>query len=221
MGLIVRNTMPEDFFDIVALWRRVYPATPPWRADQLASQLRHFPAGQLVAVDAATGVVVGMAASLVLVWDEPYLPMSWPELISDGYFSAHDPELGSTLCLAELLTDPDQPDRQIGGRLLDTLQEHATRLGLPTLRYVATVTADESGTTLLSHDAYLEAVQAGQVSDLPVTTCLSRGFQPLPVPEGDMAGEMDPFLVLEWRNAKAGTPWQQRFDVPQAELRLH
>lgn len=214
MGLVIRNTMPEDFFDIVALWRRIYPATPPWRADQLAAQLRHFPEGQVVAVDVETGVVVGLAASLVLVWDEPYLPMSWPELISDGYFSAHDPELGSTLCLAEMLTDPDMPDRQIGERLLDFLQEHVIRLGLPCLRYVATVTTDATGTAPLSHEAYLAAVQDGQIADLPVTSCLSRGFLPLPVPDGDgMTDELDPFLVLEWRNPKAGTSWQQRFGL--------
>ena len=66
----VRPTTPADFAGIRELCLRVYPSSPPWSNEQLASHLRVFPDGQLVAVERATGQVVGMAASLVILWDD-------------------------------------------------------------------------------------------------------------------------------------------------------
>ena len=49
--IIVRATRPEDFPDIIALTRAVYPTSPPWSEAQLASHVAVFPEGQLVAVE--------------------------------------------------------------------------------------------------------------------------------------------------------------------------
>ena len=48
-SLIVRNTQPADFAEIIEICREVYPDVPPWGEKQLASHLAVFPEGQLVA----------------------------------------------------------------------------------------------------------------------------------------------------------------------------
>ena len=72
----VRPTRLDDLPQIVSLSGRVYPGSPPWREEQLASHLGVFPEGQLVAVDAQDRVV-GTAASLVVVWDDYDMQTSW------------------------------------------------------------------------------------------------------------------------------------------------
>ena len=61
----VRLTRETDFDDMIALTRRVYPASAPWTREQLASHLRVFPEGQFVAV--VDGRIVGMASSLIVL----------------------------------------------------------------------------------------------------------------------------------------------------------
>ena len=64
----IRNTCEADFDGVIALTRKVYPAAPPWTKEQLASHLKVFPEGQFVAVDGPQ--IIGMAASLIVLWDD-------------------------------------------------------------------------------------------------------------------------------------------------------
>src|SRR5690606_32385222 len=73
----VRPTRPEDFPSIHRISRAIYPDSPAWSDAQLTSHLAMFPEGQLVAEDA--GEVVGMAASLVVLWDDYSYDTSWRE----------------------------------------------------------------------------------------------------------------------------------------------
>ena len=67
-SIVIRQMNTRDFAGVVDLTRDVYPASPPWSARQLVSHLEVFPEGQLVAVETATQRVVGMAASLIVLW---------------------------------------------------------------------------------------------------------------------------------------------------------
>ena len=101
----VRNTRVEDFAGIGELTRRVYPQTPPWSEEQLRSHLAVFPEGQFVAVEAGPGRVVGMAASLIVRWDEYEIDHSWRDFTDHGKFTNHDPARGRTLYAAEVMVD--------------------------------------------------------------------------------------------------------------------
>ena len=93
----VRNTQPPEFDRIAELCRRVYPEDTPWTAEQLASHLRVFPEGQFVAVDRQEDRVVGMCASLIVLWDRYDMLDSWEDFTVDGMFTNHDPQRGRTL----------------------------------------------------------------------------------------------------------------------------
>ena len=68
LGVIVRNTQPEDISKIVNLQTESYPYLAPygniWRSEELESHLHIFPQGQFVAVE-PDGTIVGSASTLI------------------------------------------------------------------------------------------------------------------------------------------------------------
>lgn len=102
----VRTTRAADIPEIIAMCKRVYPESEPWSAAQIESHLTVFPEGQFAAVSAETGQLVGMAASLIILWDDYEDHMSWRDFTDTGYFRNHDPERGRTLYGAEVMVDP-------------------------------------------------------------------------------------------------------------------
>ena len=66
LGVIVRNTQPEDISKIVNLQTESYPYLAPygniWRSKELESHLSIFPQGQFVAVE-PDGPIVGSAST--------------------------------------------------------------------------------------------------------------------------------------------------------------
>ena len=106
MAITVRNTQARDFDGIIDLSRRVYQGSPPWNVQQLSSHLSVFPEGQFVAVETPQDRVVGMAASLIVLWDDYDLRMTWRDFTDSGMFTNHDPECGRTLYGAEVMVDP-------------------------------------------------------------------------------------------------------------------
>ena len=95
----------------------MYPGSPPWNEQQLTSHLDVFPEGQFVAVEEPGGRIVGMAASLILLWDEYEMHMNWRDFTDHGMFTNHDAENGRTLYGAEVMVDPAVQRRGIGKRL--------------------------------------------------------------------------------------------------------
>src|SRR5690625_790780 len=95
----VRNTEPRDFARITAISQKVYPSDEPWLPEHLEVHLSVFPEGQFVAVD-ADDQVIGMAASLILSWDDYDRLDNYNDLTDSGYFHNHDPS-GRTLYGAE------------------------------------------------------------------------------------------------------------------------
>ena len=67
LGVIIRNTHPEDIPKIVNLQKESFPYLARygniWRPEELESHLRVFPQGQFVAVE-PDGTVVGSAILL-------------------------------------------------------------------------------------------------------------------------------------------------------------
>ena len=76
-AIVVRNTRAQDFPDIIAMSRLIYPSGAPWSSLQLASHLQVFPDGQFVAMEQDSGQVVGMAAGLIVFWDDYDMQTSW------------------------------------------------------------------------------------------------------------------------------------------------
>ena len=113
--ITVRPTEPRDFEAIGRISRAIYPDSPAWSETQLASHIAMFPEGQFVAE--LDGEVVGMAASLIVLWDDYSMDTNWRDFTANGTFRNHDPEHGRTLYGAEVMVHPGVQGQGIGKRL--------------------------------------------------------------------------------------------------------
>ncbi|HSG00311.1 MAG TPA: GNAT family N-acetyltransferase [Vicinamibacterales bacterium] len=202
----VRNTTAADFPQIAELSRRIYPDNPPWKESQLASHLQVFPEGQLVAVDRGTGQVVGMAASLIVLWDDYDAGTSWRDFTEMGTFANHDPENGHTLYGAEVMVHPDYQGKGVGSKLYAARRELAKRLGLWRIRAGARLRGYHRYSSSLSPEGYVEKVKRDEIRDPTLSFQLHRGFKVLTVVQGYLSQDHESLghaAVIEWINPDA------------------
>lgn len=211
-GVLVRSTRPEDFASILELSRSVYPGSPPWSEAQLASHLRVFPEGQFVAA-AEGGRVVGMAASLIVLWDDYDMAASWRDFTAAGTFTNHDPRRGRTLYGAEVMVHPEAQGRGVGTLLYAARRELVRRRGLARMRAGARLRGYHRYHDTLSPEAYVLAVVKGRLHDPTLSFQLRRGFHVLAVVRGYLRHDPESLgyaAVIEWLNEEAARPEDYR-----------
>jgi ribosomal protein S18 acetylase RimI-like enzyme len=202
-NIVVRQTTPEDFAGIVELSRRVYPDDEPWRPDQLASHLRVFPEGQFVAVDQDTGEIVGMAASLIVKWDDYSVGDSYGDFTDNLMFTNHDPEEGRTLYAAEVMVDPRRQRQGIGKKLYRARRDLVRRLGLLRIRAGARLRGYSRHADTLSPEEYVKRVITGELIDPTLTFQLRNGFRVIGVVKDYLRRDpssMGCAAIIEWIN---------------------
>jgi ribosomal protein S18 acetylase RimI-like enzyme len=211
----VRNTRREDIPAIIDLCRRVYPDSPPWNETQLASHLKMFPEGQFVAVRSSTGRLVGMAASLIVSWDDYHLGTSWRDFTDYGMFTNHDPENGRTLYGAEIMVDPAAQGRGVGRRIYDARRDLARRLRLRRIRAGARLRGYGRYADRMSAEEYVQRVVRHEIRDPTLTFQLRRGFHVLAVIPEYLHHDPESrgyAAVIEWINREVATrrDWAER-----------
>ena len=201
---------------MIELCGRVYPDSPPWTEAQLASHLRVFPEGQLVAVEKPSGRVVGMSSSLVVRWDDYAFDADWREWTDRGFFTNHDPRSGRTLYGAEVMVDPAVQRRGLGKRLYRARRELVRRLGLRRIRAGARLSGYHRHAAELSPGEYVRRVVSGQLRDPALTFQLREGFRVLAVVRSYLAHDpasLGHAALIEWLNPDVATAE----DVAKAE----
>ena len=186
--IVIRTTRPADFEGIIALCRKVYPGSAPWTKEQLISHLTVFPEGQFVAIDPESHAVVGMAASLIVDWNDYETTDDWRDFTDGGFFTNHDPENGRTLYGAEVMVDSEWRGQGVGRRLYDARNQLVQRLRLLRIRAGARLRGYHRHADRLSPQAYTARVTRGEAPrshpDLPAQArlpCARRGAR---LPEG-------------------------------------
>ncbi len=205
MSVRVVPMRTEHFGPIIELTGRVYPGSPPWSEAQLASHLRVFPDGQLVALDTA-GEVAGMAASLIVLWDDYEMQTSWRDFTDGGFFTNHDPEHGRTLYGAEVMVDPARQGQGFGSALYAARADLVRRLGLRRIRAGARLRGYHRVADRMSAAEYVAQVEAGTLRDPTLTFQLHHGFRVLQVVEGYLRHDPESrgwAAVIEWLNPDA------------------
>lgn len=204
------NTRPEHFDGIIQLSREVYPGSRPWREEQLASHLEQFPEGQWVAVDHwHHDQVVGMAASLIIQWDDYEGDLDWKEFTEGGTFANHDPEEGRTLYGAEIMVRPGRQGQGIGKRLYASRRELATRLDLLRIRAGARLRGYGKFASVMSPVEYVQKVIRRQIGDPTLSFQLKQGFRVVRVVEDYLPSDRESggwAAVIEWFNPRVATP---------------
>jgi GNAT superfamily N-acetyltransferase len=207
-GMVVRNTRASDFPDIIALSKAVYSFPPHWNERQLTSHLEIFPEGQFVAVDSTTGALVGMAASLIIRWDDYDLCGSWQDFTDRGMFTNHDPIRGRTLYGAEVMVVPDLQRRGVGSAIYAARRRLVQQLKLPRLRAGARLRGYYRYADLMSPEEYTIQVVRGQIKGMTLSFQLKEGFRVLAVVSDYLPGDPESLghvAVIEWINEQVAT----------------
>lgn len=222
----VRNTKSEDFPGIVHLTREIYPDTPPWNQNQINSHLAIFPEGQFVAVESNTGQIVGMAASLIILWDEYDAKMDWNSFTANGMFTNHDPLKGRTLYGAEIMVKPTLQRSGIGKKIYQARRELTERLGLLRIRAGARLRGYHRYAHRMSAEEYVIRIVQGRLHDPTLSFQIKQGFHVLGVVSGYLHHDPDSrgfAAIIEWINhavAKSEdyAARDPRFIAPSANL---
>jgi ribosomal protein S18 acetylase RimI-like enzyme len=198
-----RNTLPRDFEGISNLCQRVYPDTSPWNAAQLSSHLRLFPEGQFVSVNVADQKVVGMAASLIVHWDNYHMLDDWEQFTADGMFTNHDPQHGHTLYGAEVIVDPDMQHHGIGDMLYRLRRNLTETLQLRRIRAGSRLRGYYTRAAHMAPEDYVKDVVRGTEYDPTLSFQLREGFHVLAVVPhylSDDPASLGYAAVIEWLN---------------------
>lgn len=206
-AITIRNTREEDFEEIIALCLRVYPSSVPWQLEQLASHVNVFPEGQLVAID-RDSMVVGMAASLIVFWDDYNQNDSWQDFTDRGFFRNHDCAKGKTLYGAEVMVDPARQGCGIGKKLYAARRELTQRLRLKRIRAGARLRHYHQYADKLTAAEYVQKILAGELGDPTLSFQLKQGFEVFGVVQGYI--RHDPSsrgwaALIEWLNPDEAT----------------
>jgi ribosomal protein S18 acetylase RimI-like enzyme len=207
--IIVRNTRPEDFAGIIAMTRQVYPDSPPWAEKQLASHLEVFPEGQFVAVEADTQQIVGMAASLIILWDDYEMTANWRDFTQSGLFTNHDPARGRTLYGAEVMTIPSKQGLGIGKKLYRARRKLVEKRGLLRIRAGARLRLYHQYAAQMSAEEYVIKVINGELGDPTLSFQLKQGFHVLAVISNYLRHDPESLgyaAIIEWLNLRVATP---------------
>jgi GNAT superfamily N-acetyltransferase len=206
-GVSVRNTEPRDFDSIIELGRKVYSGSAAWTEQQLASHVDVFPEGQFVAID-GSGNIVGMAASLIIHWDDYEFDATWRDFTNDGTFTNHDPVNGRTLYGAEVMVDPERQGMGIGSLLYAARIDLARRLKLRRIRAAARLRGYHRFADRFSADEYAARVVRGEIKDPTLSFQIKHGFKVLGVVSGYLRHDAESLghaAVIEWQNPEVSS----------------
>lgn len=206
---MIRNTQPFDFPHIIELSRQTYPFGPPYTEAQLASQHRVFPEGQFVAIDMQSGNLVGMAASLIVIWDDYDVRMNWRDFTNHGTFTNHDPIRGRTLYSAEVMVSPNRQRQGIGSKIYDARMELAQRLRLLRIRAGGRLRGYHRYADRMSAEDYVIQVVRGKIKDPTLSFQLKCGYHILAVVPDYLPKDPESLgwvALIEWINEEVAKP---------------
>lgn len=207
--VIIRNTRSEDFAGIIQMTQEVYAATIPWTEEQLRSHLNVFPQGQFVAVEAESQRVVGMAASLIVWWNDYDMQASWRDFTDHGMFTNHDPSRGRTLYGAEVMVRPSMQGQGVGKKLYEARRELMERLGLLRIRAGARLRGYHRYSGQMNAEEYVIKVVKGELGDPTLSFQIMRGFHVIAVVSNYLRHDPESLgyaAVIEWINAAVAKP---------------
>jgi GNAT superfamily N-acetyltransferase len=201
---------PRDFDGVIELTKKVYPHSRPWSKEQLASHLEIFPQGQFVAEDRKTGEIVGMAASLIVFWEDYDMSTSWRDFTAHGMFTNHDPAMGRTLYGAEVMVMPGRQGHGIGSKLYSARVRIAKRFKLLRIRAGARLRGYSQYAAEMTPEQYVEKVTQGVIFDPTLSFQLRRGFRVIAVVRNYLREDPESLgyaAVIEWINREvSGQP---------------
>ena len=211
----VRRTRESDIPGIIELCREIYPFAEPWNEKALKSHQALFPDGQLVAVQGPDEKVVGMAASLVISWDDYDIDMSWGDFTGGGMFTNHDPK-GRTLYGAEVMVSRQCQGCGIGKKIYAARRDIVHRHKLLRIRAGARLPGYQAFASQMSAREYVVNVITGRIGDPTLSFQLKQGFRVIGVVQKYLSSDPQSrgaAAVIEWLNPDVASPIGEPLEV--------
>lgn len=211
----VRQLRPTDFDRLIEMQQLCFPGMQPWTIEQLDSQVRLFPEGQLVVE--FEGQVVASAASLIVDFEDYNDWHDWKEIAGGGYIRNHDPE-GDTLYGIEVMVHPDFRGLKLARRLYEARRELARRFNLARSIVGGRLPNYHKHADKLTAREYVDRVRDGQLYDPVLTTQTANGFVLKRLIPNYLPGDKESCgyaTFLEWSNLDYVADPRRRF------LRVH
>ncbi len=173
MALVIRNLVAGDTAAANDLQQRVYTAIPAFRQEQFDSLMTRFPEGQFAAE--LDGKLVGIAISLVILWDDYSLHHTWASVTNDGNFDTHDMG-GFTLYGAEVCVDPEFRGQGVGHYLYEARRKLCRAMNLKRIIAGGRLPGYSEHAACMSPEEYAKRVIWGDFYDPVLRFQLNEGF---------------------------------------------
>jgi len=196
----IRNLTHADIDAAAALQRRVHRSIPAVGHGQFESLLAHFPQGQLAAE--LDGRLVGIALSLVILWDDYSLHHTWASVTNEGNFDTHDMD-GRTLYGAEVCVDPDCRGQGVGHALYEARRELCRAMNLKRIIAGGRLPGYHKLATQMAPEEYAKRVIWGDVYDPVLRFQLDEGFDYCGILHGYLPTDPDSIgnaALIVWLN---------------------
>jgi len=169
----LRGVNLEDYDTLTAMQLKCFPGMKPWAREQLESQLRVFPEGQLcLEVD---GRVVASTSNLIVDFDQYTDWQNWKEISDSGFIRNHNPN-GDTLYGIEVMVDPEFQGMKFARRLYEARRELCRRKNLRSIIVGGRIPGYGAHADKMSAREYVEQVMAKKLVDPVLTMQLSNEF---------------------------------------------
>lgn len=186
--LTIRNLEPTDIAAAIDLQQRVYQVIPAFQAEQFESLLQHFPAGQVVAE--LDGRLVGIALSLVILWDDYSLHHTWAGVTNNGLFDTHD-MAGRTLYGAEVCVGPEARGQGVGHALYQARRKLCRAMNLKRIIAGGRLPGYHKVATQMPPEEYAKRVIWGDFYDPVLRFQLDEGFDYCGILHGYLPHDID------------------------------
>jgi len=209
--IVLRNLRSEDYDQLCEMAQMAFPDMQPWGQDQIESQLRMFPEGQICIE--YNGKLIASSSSLIVDFDDYDEWQNWREIADSGYIRNHDLG-GDTLYGIEIMVHPDFRGLKLSRRLYEARKELCREKNLRRIIVGGRIPGYGQHADKMSAREYVEKVMDKTLFDPVLTVQLSNGFNleqliPNYFPSDEASRGYATFL--EWPNLDYLEKPQRRF----------
>jgi len=171
--ILVRPVKLEDYDQLIVLQQKCFAGMKPWTKEQIESQLRVFPEGQICIE--YQGKVVASSSSLIIDFNLYGEKHNWRDVADAGFIRNHNPE-GETLYGIEIMVDPSFRGMKLARRLYDGRKRLAREKNLMRIILGGRIPGFTDHAKKMSAREYVDKVILKELVDPVLTTQLSNGF---------------------------------------------